>query len=561
MVFRLLRFFNTVAGRILVAAAALFFVAIFTFAAAMQLNGNEAAEDHALSEARLLAQQMKATWDYIGDMQGAINYNSDGSYDFKKVYCSVAGKNIANRFTNNTDAEIRFVRENPRSSDDFPDEFESEALRAFSSGESEYYAVVTQQEKTSFRYLAVLEMEGSCLSCHGEPAGVIDETGFPREGMKLGDVAGAISIDFPLADYQMESEHRAILSVMLFVTLLLAFGAVSALLMQRWVGAPMRKMIVAARQIGDGAFDCPVVVDGPTELESLAANLDEMRIQMKNSYEKLENAVASRTKDLEEANLELELRQQEISAMNRQLVTANEQLEREGEYKSIFLSTMSHELRAPLVAIVSHANKWLRLADKKNSEDIYVMRRIAESGQALLKMTNDILDAARIDAGRFELEMQELDVFDLANEIESVVSPIARDKGITLSVGVEGKPPLIRSDISAISKILINLLSNAIKFTDTKGFVRASLAVDVDRSELVIVVSDTGIGISENDLEVVFERFRQADASISRRFGGSGLGLSLVKDMVHLLDGAIELSSEVGKGSKFTITIPCELLV
>lgn len=557
---QLLRFFNTVAGRILIAAAVLFFVAILTFTAVTQLNGSEAAKDHALSEARLLAQQMKATWDYIGDMQGAINYNSDGSYDFKKVYCSVAGKNIANRFTNSTDAGIRFVRENPRSSDDYPDEFESDALRAFGSGENEYYAVVTQQGKTSFRYLAVLEMEGSCLSCHGEPAGVMDETGFPREGMKLGDVAGAISIDFPLADYQMESEHRAILSIVLFVALLLAFGVVSALLMQRWVGVPMRKMISAARQIGDGAFDCPVVVNGPTELESLAANLDEMRIQMKNSYERLESAVASRTEDLERANLELEHRQQEISAINCQLMTANEQLEREGEYKSIFLSTMSHELRAPLVAIVSHANKWLRLADKKNSEDIYVMKRIAESGQTLLKMTNDILDAARIDAGRFELEMQELDVFDLANEIDSVVAPIARDEGILFSINVEGNPPLIRSDASAISKILINLLSNAIKFTDANGFVRATLAVDVDRSELVIAVADTGIGVSENDLEIIFERFRQADASISRRFGGSGLGLSLVKDMVRLLDGTIELSSEVGKGSKFVIAVPCELL-
>ena len=147
----------------------------------------EAAENErrALAEARTLSAQMNASWDYIGSIQDQINY-TDGRFDFKGVYCSLAGKSIARRFTDTTDYTIRYVRENPRSGNDAPDSFEASALASFASDSSEQYAMLDYEGVPSFRYVSAIWMEQSCLECHGKPAGEKDITGYLKEGMEKG---------------------------------------------------------------------------------------------------------------------------------------------------------------------------------------------------------------------------------------------------------------------------------------------------------------------------------------------------------------------------------------
>ncbi len=201
-------------------------------------------EEKVLAEARTLSVEAASAWDYINEAQDAINYNADGTYDFKGVYCTVAGKSIARKFTMRSQGyEISYVRDNPRSAHDAPDAFESRALAAFAnSDDSEYYAVEREGESGPvFRYLVPLKAEFNCLQCHGEPAGEPDVTGHAREGMVLGDLAGAVSISIPMQAYQSESQERVLQAMVFVVALLVAAIIVVRLALRRLVVEPLER--------------------------------------------------------------------------------------------------------------------------------------------------------------------------------------------------------------------------------------------------------------------------------------------------------------------------------
>lgn len=195
-------------------------------------------ERRALAEARTLSAEMDASWDYVNSIQERINY-TDGVYDFKGVYCSVAGKSIAKRFTDSTEYSIRYVRENPRSGTDVPDAFELEALQAFGQGKREYYAMTEVDGKATFRYVSSLEAEHNCLECHGQPVGEKDVTGFKKEGMQLGDLAGAVSISLPMDAIEREEEQGFMATVVFFCALMVALTVVLGWGLNRWVTHPV----------------------------------------------------------------------------------------------------------------------------------------------------------------------------------------------------------------------------------------------------------------------------------------------------------------------------------
>lgn len=481
--------------RFTIALVALLFAVVGVYSLWSAADQREASEAKVLGEARLLAEQMAAAWDYVDSAQDAINYNSDGRYDFKGVYCSVAGKSIALNFTRNTDCVVRYTRENPRTGPDAPDGFEAAALERFERGETEYYGVVDVDGVSTFRYLRVIPVKYGCLSCHGEPVGELDETGFPREGFKVGDVAGAVSLAIPMEVYEAEAAGRTSANVGLFMVL--------------------AAIIVA----------CAVAVNSV---------LGRQGRQMEAMNERLEES-------------------------NAHLAQANDALKRESEYKSTFLATMSHELRTPLASTIALVDLWEREQGQPATEGGEVMAEIRKNSQVLLETINNTLDAASLEANRYQVRLAPLDVLDVVNAVEQTVLPLMDEKGVSFEVDVDARFPLVLTDASIVHKVLMNLLSNAAKFTDPGGSVRLSLAIG-DDDNLIIEVADTGIGIPLEELETVFERFRQADSSISRRYGGSGLGLALVKEMAQLLGGEARVKSQVGKGSVFTVRIPCEVV-
>ncbi|ADE35962.1 PAS domain S-box protein [Methanohalophilus mahii] len=237
------------------------------------------------------------------------------------------------------------------------------------------------------------------------------------------------------------------------------------------------------------------------------------------------------------------------------VLRANEmaiQAEYANKTKSQFLANMSHELRTPLNSVIGFSDILLKeIKGELNDSQKKYISNISNGGRHLLDLINDILDLSKIEAGKMELACEDLNLDSVFSEIESVISPQAQKKSIDLEIS---KPAdiEINADKSKIKQIIFNLLSNAIKFTDENGKVSMS-AGEVDRDQVEITVKDTGIGIPEDKLDKIFDPFMQADSSTSRKYGGTGLGLPLVKEYVEMHGGEILVESEVGKGSVFTL--------
>lgn len=249
---------------------------------------------------------------------------------------------------------------------------------------------------------------------------------------------------------------------------------------------------------------------------------------------------------------ELELR---VKQRTRELENLTKELEKADKVKSQFLANMSHEIRTPLTAIVGHAEAIIHddIDKHKVKEDIEV---IHGNSLHLLELINDILDLSRIEANKFELEIQPLDLGELIQDLSHTFSAQAQQKGLIFTIEHQlSLPFIIKIDCLRLKQILLNLCANAIKFTEN-GLV--TLNINWQNEQLVFTITDTGIGLSKEHLAQVFEIFTQADNSISRRFGGSGLGLTLSNQLAKLMSGNIAVTSELGKGSRFCLTLPCQ---
>ena len=257
-------------------------------------------------------------------------------------------------------------------------------------------------------------------------------------------------------------------------------------------------------------------------------------------------------------------RRDEIGQMARALETfrnallglksAQTQAETASRHKSDFIANMSHELRTPLNAIIGLSEMLLEDADHPDSRELREsLPRIASSARHLLSVINEILELSKIEAGRMSVEVSSFSPAALAAESLATVAPIARQKGLLVAEQHAAELPVMTSDARRVRQILINLLGNAAKFTDT-GEVR--LEVTVVPAGVQFAVSDTGLGIARDDLERLFQDFTQLDASPTRKFGGTGLGLALSRRMARLIGGDITVKSELAHGSTFYLVLP-----
>jgi signal transduction histidine kinase/DNA-binding response OmpR family regulator/CHASE3 domain sensor protein len=269
------------------------------------------------------------------------------------------------------------------------------------------------------------------------------------------------------------------------------------------------------------------------KLEAQNRELDQQRREL-----------SSQTSELVEQNAELEMQKREIGEANR--------------LKSQFVSNMSHELRTPLNSVIALSSVLhRRLAGKIPSEEFSFLEVIERNGKNLLELINDILDLSRIEAGREDVRIQTFSMGALVEELVPVLAPLARDKALVLDNRVPADLPLLSSDPDKCRHILQNLLGNAIKFT-AQGHV--SMDAHVSADSLEISVSDTGIGIAEDKQDIIFQEFRQADESMSRKYGGSGLGLSIARKYARMLGGDLTVRSTLGQGATFTLRLPLAAL-
>lgn len=442
-------------------------------------NQTAQAEREMLEKTQILNQELRAVWEFIDVNQKRIDTDADGNYNFKNIYCAIAGKSVAAIFMRDTDYVVRYVSLEPRKVNSRTDDYETLALQSFlsSGSDEEIYEITTYKEREVFRYTSPLYIEDSCLSCHGEPAAEIDVTGFPKEGLKTGDLAGAVSIIMPI-DIYMKSIQQNILTqslyffVVLAILILIAYFAISYLV--------------------------------------------------------------------------------------RRLEKANTLLQQESRYKSDFLAIVSHELKTPLTSILAFAEIWEKAADQENAQEQEAITEVKENGFILLEMVNNILDAARIEAGKSELHNEWVDMVDLLSTVEGLIKPLAARKELAFTTSVAPDVPIIYADWEKLRRIVENLVSNAVKFTKPGGKVRIEVSKGSANSpeEILIKVSDTGIGIREEDIERLFQKFMQLDQSAQRRYRGSGIGLAVVKDLVDAHGGKVEVYSVHKQGTTFTVHIP-----
>ena len=334
------------------------------------------------------------------------------------------------------------------------------------------------------------------------------------------------------------STSRAFLLAAAIVTVFLSIVALF-LALKHVVLKPLNYLRDVSDEISRGNTQLRAEINTNDEFEDLAASFNRMLRHLGDAQQALRDA-----------NTDLDGKVDELAQANMQLHEMN-------RLKSEFLANMSHELRTPLNSILGFSDV-LKSIDSLNDKQKRYVTRIRESGSTLLDMINDILDLAKVESGKMEVKLSEFDIGRIVNAQCDILRPLSDDKNIDLLVEVEENLPPIFQDQAKLQQILMNLLSNAIKFTPEGGRITVRVSKTAD-AILDLSVEDTGIGIPEEDHQVIFEKFRQASDSpdnLTREYSGTGLGLSIVKELCKLLGGTIRFESELGKGSLFTASIP-----
>lgn len=306
---------------------------------------------------------------------------------------------------------------------------------------------------------------------------------------------------------------------------------------------PLAHLRDVTEEVSQGRMDVRAEVNTGDEFEELSRSFNRMLRHLMDTQLALQGA-----------NQDLDNKVDEQAQLNLKLYEMN-------QIKSEFLANMSHELRTPLNSIIGFSEI---LENAKGLEDKQVRfaSNIRNSGRLLLDLINDILDLAKLEAGKMEVNPSEINAHQLVVELCEMVRHLAESKNILLAYEVNKDFPEVYQDKIKLQQILTNLLSNAIKFTPEGGRINVQVErIGAQPHQLRVHVRDTGVGIAESDQTIVFEKFRQGPSvigrdSLTREVSGTGLGLSIVKELCILLGGTIELESEVGKGSTFAVTLP-----
>ena len=417
--------------------------------------------------------------------------------------------------------------------DEITDDLHRAASRARARVRTETYRTVPVSSerwtllnaKEVFQYMAPVRITAECMLCHAQ------------DGYRLGEPRGAIAVALP---WNPELEHiglsgnrriiAASLAVIILCTLLVLIKVIRAVMI-----SPLEHLSAVADRISQGHLDARSELKTGDEIERFSDAFNTMVQNLRESHN-----------ELSDLNLDLDEKIDQLARANLQLHHAN-------RIKSEFLSTVTHELRTPLNSIIGFSDILQDptrgpLTDKQAR----YARNIALSGQHLLNLINEILDLARIEGGELAVRHETV---SLHATIDHVVAMFHESQQrLSIIAHVDDDVPEIKSDAGKLTQILYNLIGNAVKFTPDGG--RVSVSASCQNDSVRITVSDTGIGIRRDHHDIIFEKFRQVDGSATRKYGGIGLGLSIVRELVRLLGGQVTVESEPGRGSVFIVVLP-----
>lgn len=363
------------------------------------------------------------------------------------------------------------------------------------------------------------------------------------------NVIAIIQADRPVTFYQREAKSEVIkIAKSAGISLLIAIIVV--LLFSRNFTAPLKQIVDAALKFGDGQLNSRASINRNDEIGVLGATFDQMAEKVESYQQELEKKIDAATSELQTTLTLLEKR-------NDELILAKQLAEQANKIKSEFLSNMSHELRTPLNAILGYSELLIEeTKEQGKNHDLDDLKSIHSSGAHLLSIVNNILDLNKVETGKIDLVIEEFDIGTLIKSVITTIKPLLNEGDNHLEIRCPAES-YIESDIVKIRQILINLISNAIKFTEN-GVITLEVSTRHSFGDdwYHIDLRDTGIGIEPKDLETIFDPFTQVDSSITRKYEGTGLGLTLSLRLAKSLGGDLVVESEIGKGSVFSLRIP-----
>ncbi|MEK9766503.1 MAG: ATP-binding protein, partial [Thalassolituus sp.] len=348
-------------------------------------------------------------------------------------------------------------------------------------------------------------------------------------------------------------QYQNFASSLVIIILVLLIGSFFSIRISRNISDPVRDIRNALYDIRSGKLDTRIHVNARGELQDLAAGVNAMAAAMQRENIEHQQALEQSSRESQETIDELEIRNHELMLGNRQALEAN-------RTKSEFLANVSHEIRTPLNGIIGFSDLLARTqVSERQSEYVDTIR---QSSEDLLNIINDILDLSKIDAGKLILENNSFELRDIVEEVLQILSPQARNKGIDVCQYISPElPDFVLGDRLRLKQVLSNLCSNAVKFTHDGGVsVRVHpLRRDNGHVSIQFDVTDTGIGMSEQQQARLFQAFSQADPGIARQYGGTGLGLIISRALIEAMGGDINVQSKEGHGSTFSFSIDVEV--
>ncbi len=348
---------------------------------------------------------------------------------------------------------------------------------------------------------------------------------FNKPFMELGDIITSQSTRFT-------KNLRLTIITLVGISII---AMICAILVSHYLSTPIQQLTQSVNEIEQGNLDIDPRIGRNDEISILSENFNNMRLRLKNQIEELDKVVEERTVKMQDA-----------------LVGA----QKADEAKSAFLANMSHEIRTPMNAIIGFAE--LLKETNIDAEQISYTDMIHTATSSLLVLLNDILDVAKIEAGKLELENSPFNINSVVEDACTFLSPLSIDKNTEILVNYEPYlPSTLNGDAGRIRQIIINLMSNAIKFSKNSKVYINLTQINKNKNSVSVKISviDTGIGLRQNDKGIIFEKFSQADETSTRKYGGTGLGLAIAKELVELMNGKIGVKSEINKGSTFWIEL------
>ncbi|WP_028388021.1 two-component system sensor histidine kinase LetS [Legionella fairfieldensis] len=362
------------------------------------------------------------------------------------------------------------------------------------------------------------------------------------------DILGWLSLDIDTQSMLIKRYQMYIVTI--FITLLgLLISLTIHYFLSKRIYLPISRLRRSMKQILSNEFETHISVTSPGELGLIEQGCAHLQKQYIDTIHDINHHIEVATGDLQQS---LEL----LEEKNIELSLEKKKAEEKSRQKSEFIANMSHEIRTPMNGVIGFTN--VLLESKLDHLQLDYVKTIKSSAQDLLTIINDILDYSKIDAGKLHLDCIPLDIRSCIDEVLALMAPNAHKKGVDLIPSTSTDvPKTVLGDPLRLKQIIANLISNALKFTD-HGYILIRTVIEQETEKdytLCLSVTDTGIGISNDDQTKLFNAFNQADTTITRRFGGSGLGLVICKKLVEAMHGRVTLTSELNKGSTFAVTL------